>query len=258
MSHSVMSDADGRLHRARQPIRKLHALGLEIEEVIDLYRRYARRREETEIEPDHEDGGGPREERHRVAQELIRTLIALGFCESDIASMADVHPSTIAHVLGFEGYVPSSDVIRRLQTAMQGAAAERLRMLLPRINVTVLETCCDKGRRVNLTSGPDRAALEDGVREVLRSLLLRSALPTRMAPGVTGVLARVGDSRAGVTLIAAPFGDADTDDMHLARLKGLEHEAEHLLQQYREERQQLEQKLGLVESAVVPKDSLLA
>jgi hypothetical protein len=257
MPQSLLADADGRIHRARRPIRKLAALGLTDDDVLDLLRRFRNQRQAVRATDLRSHDPNDRDERLHRAQEAIRTLIALGFPECDIAELAGVHASTITHMLDpFEARIVGSDTVQKLQEALALAGTERLNALLPRLPVKVLDTCCDKGRMVDKVTSEE---LEARVRAVLRSLLLRTVAGTDvLAPGVTGVLAQVGEVSDGVTVLVAPCSGPATPERRLARLKALEHEAEHLLQRYRDERQQLEKQCRGARAHALPKDGTIA
>jgi hypothetical protein len=234
---SSLPESDGRLHRARRPIRKLVALGLSENDLLGVFRRYKHHHHATDIEDTKTDG--PRDRSLLLqAQRAIRSLIALGFTECDIADLADLHPAIITRVLdSSEAQIVGHDTAQKLQKAVWQAGTERLNRLLPRLPVHVLEKCHDERRTVDTASGQD---LEASVRDVLHCLLLGSSKPDALMPGVTCVLAQLGDAHDGVTLLVAPSPRPDTPEHRLARLEALEQEAEHLLQRYREEHQRLE------------------
>ncbi len=256
MAGNLTRDADGRLHRARRSIRKLIALGLSETDVLALFRRYLQRFRNRSVRGPRGPDGGDRRVRLEQARDAIRTLIALGFTESDVADLAEVHPATIARVLDpFEARIVSHDTIQRLHAAVNGAGAQRLRALLPRVGVRVLETCCDKGLPIDKST---RERLENHVRHLLEGILLCRDSLDPFAEGVTGVLAEIGDPDDGITLLAAPIGGPDSPARRLARAKALEHEAEHLLQRYRQERRRLEADEQLARHVAVPKDGRIA
>ena len=147
MTVGLLGDSDGRRMPAQHAIRKLRALGLGEADVITLMREQdAQRKEEPAGAPaaEHEPG---KAERLDQAQWIIRFMLALGFSETEIAVMAGVDHTTIAHTIDpDEPRAPGSKMLGKLKEALQKAGAERLKFLLSRVAITVLDTCNDNGQ----------------------------------------------------------------------------------------------------------------
>jgi hypothetical protein len=179
-----------------------------------------------------------KETRRRRSQWAIRTLIALGFSEGEIADLAGVDRSSITHALGRdETRSLGAATVQRLLEAVETAGAQRLRQLLPRAQITILDTCCDKGRPVDEAT---RAEIADGVRTDLLNALVFGSSPAPIVPGILSFLAQVGDPIHGLYVFKAPFEGVETDQDRIVRLQLSEHELEHILRRFREERWRLE------------------
>jgi len=248
--------SDGRLHRAARAVRRLVALNLTKDEVVDLFEQVkARRRpeneEDVEVPVPHD-----REERLTEAQSLIRRLISLGFAECEIAALSGLAAATITRTLDpHAGHSIGSGTFTKIYHAVEQAAAERLNALLPRLRIHVLETCCDKGLPVNPASSD---ALESGVRRALHAALLGVETHAPLAPGVTGVLVEIGGPADGVLVVIAPRGQSARHETRLQQLRALEHETGHLHASFRSEREELENALGLDRDRVSPTDGRIA
>src|SRR5206468_10743653 len=120
MKVALLGHSDGRRTRAHHAIRRLRALGLAEEDVITLMRERDGERKEDSIEgsaADHESG---KTERLDQAQWIIRFMLALGFTETEIAVMASVDHTTIAHTIDpDEPRAPGSKMLAKLKEALQ-------------------------------------------------------------------------------------------------------------------------------------------
>lgn len=254
---STYCESDGRLHRARRSMRKLLALGLSKNEIVALYHHVLERRVERLAFQDETLDPSDRDERLRQAQDCIRRLIALGFAEVDIADLGGLSPTTITRALDpHEARALGSETVQRLQGVVRQAGAHRLNALLPHVRVTVLETCCDKGRPVDPVPHDQ---LETGARAVLRDALLGlHPSADTVAPGVKAVLFELGEPEVGVVVMVAPRGRSSDSQARLAQLRALEHEVSHLLQRYRAERERIESELRPARQRALPKDGTIA
>src|SRR5215475_14218017 len=91
-----------------------------------------------------------REKRIAVQQWAIRTMLALGFDESEIAGMTDVDPSSISRALAVDDpRALSPEVVATLVDSVKDAGGLRLRKLLHGVPVEVVETSCDQGLEVD-------------------------------------------------------------------------------------------------------------
>jgi hypothetical protein len=218
-------------------IRKLLALGLRETDVYELLRDGVEPHHQfVEIPPDLHDSD--KQERVRLGQWAIRTLLAFGFSESEIAARIDVDPTTIAHVLEpVEPRVLSLDTLSRLKHALQTAGAERLKLLLPRIPITVLDTCNDTCRAVDEAT---REQLALQMRTDLQNALIFASAPEPLMTGIHAFLSRIGDPCHGLYMMKVPFVAEDTPEQAGRHLRLLEHEIQHILNRVREVRQRLE------------------
>jgi len=262
MSLSSSSESDGRTLRALRAMRKIVGLGLRRDEVIELYQRViaptARTADGTRPEEKDEETRritADRDERLQMAQDAIRTLVTLGFAECEIADLGGLSASTISRVLDpDEARVLAAHTVARLYQVLERAGAERLKALLPKLNLRVLETCCDKGWSLN---DVPLNVLEQGVRNALMRTLVGAEPVERVAPGVTAVLVQVGDDEEGVWIFMTPFGGATTLQARLARARAREHEAKHLFLLARQQREELEMLAGNSGRGKPPNDSYL-
>ena len=235
MAAESFGESDGRWGRAQSPMRKILALGLNEDEVIQLMKRIprmAKRRVRRESDPGTE---ADKSERLRLGQWAIRTMLALGFNESEIADMIDVHHSAISRALNPDR-VMSPDNVLRLLEAVQSAGTERLKKLLMNVRVQLLDTSCDAGH--SLDAGT-RANIEGIAHlELLNALVLGSA-PVPLTKGIYAYLASVGDPIHGLYLIKVP-PESDDPKAQAVHLAMLEHELEHLRDRVRTMRKQAE------------------
>ncbi len=246
--------SDGRFHRARKAMRKLASLGFTEQELLELYRGI----KEPQQEPieSGDDSALERHEQRALAQSAIRTLVALGFAECDIASMADVGSTTVTRTLDpTSTRVPKAESVQRLLKAVETAGAERLAALLPRVQVTVLETCCDKGTEVNPT--PD-SVLNEHVRKVFVSMLLGRPVQAPVAPGVQAAISLWGPPDSGCIVINAPRPKGETPDTRLAQIKALEHELLHMVERVVTERKALEKDINISQTGRLPSGGRIA
>ena len=234
--------SDGRLPKALKAIQKLIALGItkpeEIAYLLRLHFRRLRRERRVRRAAASDDR---RTRRLARAQWAVRWMMALGFTESEIAAQVGVDHSTIAHLLDpRETRAVGRATTRRLVRAVRTVGLARLDLLLPRLAITVLDTCNDKGLVVD---GATRDALaESARRQILHALLLSSA-PAPIVRGVHAFLAQIGEPAQSMYLISAPFYGPDTPQAQVEHLRRLEHEAEHLVERFRDDRRRLEQNL---------------
>ena len=259
MSKKLLFESDGRRNRGLRAIRQLCALEYTAAQIVELYEfELARRRRQNDGAVDgHQSGPFPsptftsddvsrpsddRLTRLRQGQWAIRTLMALGFSVLEISDLASIDRGTVNDALQSDGdRTLSTETVRGLLTALQNAGATRLRQLLPRLQIRVLDTCCDAGCVVDTET---LAQIADAVRTDLLNALAFGSSPDRVVPGVMSFLAQVGDPVHGLFVFKAPFeGVTDTKE-RVVRLLLSEHELEHLLQRFRMERWQLEKELG--------------
>ncbi len=195
-----------------------------------------------------------RSTRLRQGQWAIRTLLGLGFDKREIADLAHVDRSTLSDVLESDGLrAVSVETVRKLLTALRNAGAERLRRLLPSMNITVLDTCCDKGR---VLDNATRDQIADSIRTDILNALAFGSAPVRVVPGVVSFLAQIGDRMHGLYVFKAPLEGITSTEEHVGRLLVAEHELEHILQRFRMERWQLEKKLDRTKN--VPREGHIA
>jgi hypothetical protein len=183
-------------------------------------------------------------------------MMALGFSEVEIGALAGVDHTTIAHLLDpYEDRAISQEKALRLKEIVRTAGAERLKALLPRVRIEVLDTCCDKGRSVDEHT---RQALAGQIRRTIQNALILSSAPVEMVPGIHGCLALIGEPVHGLYLMGVPFSGPETPEARLEHANLCEHEAEHLLQRFRADRQQLEQQLRVARERTLPSDGSIA
>lgn len=233
--------SDGRLSRALRAIRKLVVLGFDKHDVLKLM-RFERRLRTERVEKTRVHQGRDQHARRARAQSAIRSMMRLGFTESEIAAMAGVHPTTVAHALDPSGLrAIGEDTARALKETVQGAGAERLNLLLPHVEINVLDTCCDKGRQLDDAT---RGDIGVNVRTGIRNALVLSSAPAPFVPGIRAFLAQIGDPVHGLYVVGAPLDGETTPKKRLEHLLLVEHELEHLVQRFRERRRRLEGELG--------------
>ena len=230
---------DGRLPRALRAIRKLIALGFTEADITKLMRWHCDRTDGNAHPHDYQsEASMAKNERLRLAQWSIRTMLSLGFTECEIAALADVDHSSIAHTLDpGGGRAVSQDTALRLKDAVQFAGTERLKRLLPRLAIRVLDTCNATGRGLDEST---RAEIATGLRLDLQNALVLSSAPAPVVLGIHAALAQVGDPIHGLYLIKAPQYAADKVEERIEHLRHLEHEIDHILDRFREERKRLE------------------
>jgi hypothetical protein len=255
MAKHFLGKTDGRVLKARKAIRKLISWGFQESDLMKLIRWNREHlpgveRIRAAVDGDDQD----REKRLSVAQWAIRTMMALGFTESEIAEMVGVHHTTITHVLDPDGPRPlGEETLSNLTKSVEGAGAERLKLLLPRIAIEVLDTCLDSGHPLDR---PTRANLATALRISLQNALIFSSAPTPLLPGIHACFAQVGDPIQGLYLINAPPGVHGTLNERLAHMERVEHELEHILQRYREQRKRLAKQKH--SDRVLPRDGEIA
>jgi hypothetical protein len=245
MSLRFLGPADGRLHRGLRAIGKLVALGFDERDVVNLMKWRKKgslqgRRTLTSGAPC--DAGG-KQARRQLAQWAIRTLMTLGFNEKEIAGLAGVDPTTVAHALDpYDDRAVGEATAQKLKQVVHSAGEERLKLLLPGLAVNVIETCCNKGRRVD---DMDRSDAAVAVRAVLRNILLGTPSSSSLLPeGIDAFLAQIGDPSNPMWVFWDRPEAANTPQQRLARARRREHEANHLLQRFREDRDRLERLFG--------------
>lgn len=249
--------ADGRLQRARRAIHKLLALGFSETEILRLMREHGGHVRRTTAGTLAPRQGVEKEARLRLAQWSIRTMIALGFDETEIANLAGVDHTTIAHILASDGSrTVSEEIAIALKESVQRAGKERLKLLLPRLEIRVLDTCNEKGRDVtDATTGAETA---ESVRALIRNALILASAPVPAVAGIHGFLAQIGDPKDWMYVFGAPFDRRESDDARVMHLRLVEHELGHILQRFRIERRRLEKLRRHEANADIPKDGRIA
>lgn len=267
---------DGRLSQAMRAIHKLAALGFAEADIPDLVEVYKTRLEKSQGEGvGRSEAAGPdKQERRQLAGWAIRTMMSMGFNETEIGALASLNPATVAHLLNpFDDRSVGHETALKLKELAQTVGAERLSLLVPRMDINVLDTCCDKGRSLDASTSPEIAKV---LRILILNALILSSAPVPSVAGIHAFLAQVGDPENFVYL----FGALPSDKPHraanrgagaasgwkpaaeakwrLERLKLVEHEAEHLVQRFREERQRLERQLEAQRASDLPKDGNIA
>jgi DNA-binding transcriptional MerR regulator len=239
MSLDPLCQVDGRFPRALRAIRKLVALGFTEADISKLMRWYRARTHKSQ----HQDGSNThpdmdKDERLRLAQWSIRTMLALGFSECEIAALAEVDHSTIAHALDPSGdRAIGQETVSKLKEAVRIAGTERLKQLLPRLAIHVLDTCVAVGGRLDEATRGEIAA---GLRIDLQNALVLASSPAPVIPGIHASLAQIGDPIHGLYLIKAPLNGTEKPGQRVDHLRLVEHEIEHLLERFRAERKHLE------------------
>ena len=240
MSRRTLGHADGRFSRAFAAIKKLLALGFREGDVPELMSRYRNRNVQPTHgthEPHHDTD---RDERIRSAQWAIREMISLGFSETEIAGMIGVDRTTISRALEpVDPRVLSSETVEALLQAVRTAGAERLKLLLPRVAVSVLDTSCVKGRQLDSET---RNALAAGLRTDIFNALVFASSPEPLVSGIHACFAQIGDPHHGLYLVKVPVTESDKVEERIDHLLSAEHELEHILERFREERKGLEGK----------------
>jgi hypothetical protein len=250
----LLGASDGRATLARRAVRKLISLGLTEADMIYLLRSENGRADRCVSVEASATANMGKYDRLRLVQWAIRFMMALGFSESEIAAHGGVDPSTISHALEPDTTrVVGRATTSKLIDAVKSVATERLRLLLPRIAITVLDTCCDQGREL----GPDtRAEIAANIQNDLQSALVLASAPAPIVPGVHAALAQVGEPAHGLYLVKVPGERPEQPEQRLIHLLLLEHELGHILDRVRTERLQLERELGRY--AEPPKDGGIA
>jgi len=244
--------SDGRWQKAISAVRKIMRLGLDEKDVLKIMkciRRVARRRVQSSGE---NKAQLDKSERVRRGQWAIRTLMALGFTESEIAGMIDVNHGTIGRVIDpSEPRALSTDKVFRLQRAVQTAGLDRMKKLLTDMRIHALDTCCDAG--LALDHGT-RESIESAARSDFQAIILGAA-PTASTKGVYAYLAQLGDPLYGLYLVKVPPESADPagQSVHLSML---EHELQHVIDRIRASRRKIEGSRRRAMKA--PKDGTIA
>lgn len=180
--------------------------------------------------------------------------MALGFSEKHVALLIDKNHGTISHLLNPSSRrTVSEQTAAKLQEVLDTAGAERLRRLIPALEVKVLDTCIDQGYA--LTPGV-REQVSVGVRDVLQHALLGTSCPGEIVAHVSACLVQLGHSRRRLYILSDLAEPANTVRGRIAQLRGLEHEADHLLRRLREERRTLENRA--YDRGDDPKDGFIA
>ena len=279
MSVRFLGLVDGRLSHALRAIHKLAALGFTEADIPELVQAYQARLEESRAGGIGRSASARLDKQHRrqVAEWSIRTMMAMGFSETEIGALAGVSPATVAHLLSpFDDRAVGQEKALKLNELAHTIGAERLSLLVPQMDINVLDTCCDKGRSLDAATRPEIAK---ALRTLILNALVLSATPVPGVPGIHAFLAQVGDPENFVFVFGAlPSGgppgakggngqaisgpgvpsDAEDATRRLERLKLVEHEAEHLVQRFREERQRLERQVEGHRVVHLPKDGNIA
>ncbi len=278
MSVKFLGLVDGRCSQALRALHKLAALGFTEADMPELVQAYLARVEESRPGAIERSASGRPDKRQRqeLAELSIRTMMALGFNATEIGGLARLNPATVAHLVNpFDDRSVSEECALTLKALVHTLGAERLSLLVPQMDINVLDTCCDKGRSFDAATRPEIA---HALRILILNALVLSATPVPGVAGIHAFLAQVGDPENFVFLFGALPSDtpqqmdqADDDivadpnaqqtelaNRRLAHLKLAEHEAEHLVQRFREERQRLERDLQGQRTMTLPKDGNIA
>ncbi len=249
---------NGRLRRAKRAIRKLRALRFSDAEIVQVMQSCG---PDTRLKP----AGRPsqyrldKDRRLQIAQDAILKMIVLGFDENEIADLAGVDHTTVAHTLASDGTrTVSQEIALAFRGALYRVGDQRLKKLLPHLQIQVLDTCCDKGRTVNEQVGVN---LAEHIRTLIRRALILSSSPEPEVPGIRAFLAQIGDPKDWMYVFGAPLQENETADTAEARIKHLEmveHELEHILQRFRTERQRLAKLLGRQKPVTAPNAGRIA
>ena len=279
MSVRFLGLVDGRLPHAMRAIHKLAALGFTEADIPELLEVYQARLEKSR--PDgtgrSEAAGQDKQERRQLAEWSIRTMMAMGFSEMEIGALAGLNPASVAHLLNpFDDRAVGHETALKLKELTQSVGAERLSLFVPQMDINVLDTCNDKGRSLDASTSPEIAK---ALRILILNALILSSAPVSGVPGIHAFLAQVGDPKNFVFIFGAlpsdrptradsagdrvvseqdPAPDPDISKRRLEHLKLVEHEAEHLVQRFREERQRLELDVRGQRATDLPKEGHIA
>lgn len=256
MTRRFFGPTDGRRLQAMRAVRKLRALDFSDADILALLRENHTDRARPTAQSDDERPS--KATRLKIAQWAISTLMALGFAEVEIANLVGVDHSTITHLLTSDGSrTVSRDTAMALRDAVHRAGSIRLKLLLGRLQIQILDTCCAKGRDLDLSAG---GSVTEAVRNMIRNCLLLGSVPGHGGvPGIYGFLAQIGEPQWGMFLLGAPTGDHPIDaDARIQQLRTIEHEIEHVLQRFRSERSVLERRRRRVTDTDVPDTGRIA
>ena len=238
MSQRLVGRSDGRTQKALRVIKKLHALGLtspeDINRLVKVYHESRCRPREN-----GRDGAdsGTRLRRRKWSIWAVRWMMALGFSKAEIALNAKVDYTTIAHLLDpGDCRTISLSAARRLLKAVRIVGAERLRMLLPHVAFTILDTCNQKGQVVDAAT---RIEVAQWARHAVSHAILSTSTPEPVVAGVDSFLAQIGNPSQFTFLIGAPRRKGDDSNARVEQLRRLEHELVHLQHRIEQERLQL-------------------
>jgi hypothetical protein len=228
-------------------------LGFDEKDVIRLMRQYKNEQSSSVQRIGLRAGGASdKDARLKRARWAIRTLIAEGFSECDIADLAHVNRTSITRALHpFEPRIPGAETVRRLMATVKTAGCERLKQLLGQVAIKILDMCCDAGREPDRRA---RARMESRARVDLEHALVFASSPDPLFPGVHAFLAQIGEPAHGLYLIKVRSENRRKDDQ-IMRLRLIIHEIEHLLQRVKNELHNLEQQRPHSES---PSDGHIA
>ena len=100
MSVRFLGLVDGRLSHALRAIHKLAALGFTEADIPELVQAYQARLDESRAGGIGRSASARLDKQHRrqVAEWSIRTMMAMGFSETEIGALAGVSPATVAPV----------------------------------------------------------------------------------------------------------------------------------------------------------------
>ena len=235
-----MKANDGLSVRAVRHVRKLLREGQTPDEIFKLATSLSSAEDSHDkrpLDPDRKSAA----ERLVRAQRAIRSLIAAGFSESDIASMVNVSTASLSHILEINSCRSvGSELAARLEMAVATSGWERLKTVIPLLQMAVIETCNAQGSEVSAQT------LADIARRLTWSLtkaLLPAAEPSPAIGGIHGALAVIGNPNHHMYLIKLWPPENTVLLENIAGLELMTHELEHIINRLRERRKRLEKEL---------------
>jgi hypothetical protein len=130
------------------------------------------------------------------AKKALEHLIDLGWSQKEIATRLNANQSTICRIRNDASWAISDRLAREIETLATKARKESLQRLLP----TVTPFAYTSGRH-----GPgvkmDNAAIEKAMRQALVDAVAHPKKSCQLPPGISAVVAKLGDSPEGVYVI---------------------------------------------------------